>query len=68
MKSNMNQNRLLTVKSACEIYGIEGSILYHWIRYKKFPYYKPNKKILFRQSDFEKFLDDNRVASSPEFE
>jgi len=60
----MKSEKLLTVKKACEIYGIEQSLIYHWVRYKKFSYYKIDKKILIRDSDFKEFLESNRVEAA----
>ncbi len=64
MEKERSRERLLTVKKACEIYGIEPSLIYHWIRYKKFSFYKVEKKILIRESDFNDFLESYRVDPS----
>lgn len=56
-----NKKKLLTVKKTCEIYGLEPSLIYHWVRYKKFNFYKIDKKILIKESDFKDFLESYRV-------
>ena len=68
-KKKIDSNfKLFSVKTACEYYGLEPSILYHWIKYRKFSVYKFEKKLLFRQSDFEKFLENNRIPLGDEIE
>jgi predicted DNA-binding transcriptional regulator AlpA len=56
--------RLLTVKKACEIYGLDPTLIYHWIRYKKFDLFKLDKKVLFLESDFLNFLEQHKVKKS----
>ena len=60
----MKAERFLTIKKIVEIYGIESTLLYHWVRYKKFNFYKIDKKILIKESDFKDFLESYRVDSS----
>ncbi len=57
----MKSEKLLTVKKACEIYGIEPSLIYHWVRYKKLIFYKIDKNILINESEFKEFLEYYRV-------
>lgn len=55
----MNKGKLLTPKKAKEIYGIEPSKIYNWVRNRKFRFIKPEKEILFWEQDFLDFLDRN---------
>lgn len=67
-KKRESNSKLLSVKTACEYYGLEPSLLYHWIRQRKFPIYKLDKKVLFEKSDFEFFLQYNRIPAGDEIE
>ena len=60
MKQRDTENKLLTVKKASTLYGPEPSLIYHWIRYRKFDFYKFGKKVLLPQSEFEQFLELHR--------
>jgi predicted DNA-binding transcriptional regulator AlpA len=60
--------KLLTVKKACEIYGLDPTLIYHWIRYKKFDFFKLDKKVLFLESDFLDFLEQHKVNKSEALE
>jgi len=62
-----DRGRLLTPSKASEIYGIKIGKFYQWVRNKKFPYIKPEKEILFWESDFLEFLNLNTVAAEPEY-
>ncbi|MFI5324056.1 MAG: helix-turn-helix domain-containing protein [Thermodesulfobacteriota bacterium] len=55
------ESKLLTVKTASEKFGLEPSLIYHWIRYKKFPHIKAGKKVLFWEPDFLEFLEQHKV-------
>lgn len=56
-----NKGKLLTPKKANEIYGIETGKIYNWIRNKRFNFIKPDKELLFWESDFLKFLNEFTV-------
>lgn len=58
---NRDRGRLLTASKAAIDYGIKTSSFYHWYRYKKFKIIKLDKKVLFWESDFLQFLDENTV-------
>lgn len=60
----MKSEKLLTIKKISDVYGINCSLLYHWIRYKKFNFYKIDKKILIRESDFKDFLESYKIDAS----
>ena len=55
------KGKLFTVQKAHQIYGVEPSLIYYWIRYRKFDFFKPEKKILFWESDFLDFLEKHKV-------
>lgn len=60
--------KLLTVQKACKTYGLDPSLIYHWIRYKKFDHHKCGKKILFWESDLLEYLEINKVSKCDELE
>ncbi len=62
------KGKLLTVKKAHEIYGVDPSLIYHWIRYRKFDFFKPEKKILFWESSFLDFLEMHKIGRHEEGE
>ncbi len=68
MHNQTSNRRLLTVKKASEIYGVAPSLIYHWIRYKKFDHHKVGKKVLFWEADFLAFLKRHHVARREELE
>lgn len=68
MKQEKNTRKLVTVQRASEVYGVDPSLIYHWIRYKKFDHHKVGKKILFWESDFLEFLEQHRVKKYEELE
>ena len=68
MKHEVGTRKLLTVQKANELYGVDPSLLYHWIRYKKFDHHKVGKKILFWETDFLAFLEKHKVARHDELE
>ncbi|MGE5443308.1 MAG: helix-turn-helix domain-containing protein [Ignavibacteriales bacterium] len=60
--------RLLTVGQACQIYGLAPTLIYHWLRYKKFDRHKVGKKVLFWEADLLNFLEQHKVKKSEELE
>jgi excisionase family DNA binding protein len=68
LETQTGTKSLLTVQKASEIYGLDASLIYHWIRYKKFDHHKVGKKILFWKSDFLEFLEQHRVKNNGELE
>jgi len=58
---NKNRGRLLTPSIASKIFGIKKTKFYQWVRNKRFRFIKPEKEILFWESDLLKFLDENTV-------
>jgi len=52
-----NKGKLLTPKKAKEIYGIEPTKIYNWVRNRRFRFIKPEKEILFWEQDLIDFLD-----------
>lgn len=59
--TNPNTRKLLTVQKASEIYGVNPSLIYHWIRYRKFNHHKVGKKVLFWEWEFLEFLENHKV-------
>ncbi|MGE5445653.1 MAG: helix-turn-helix domain-containing protein [Ignavibacteriales bacterium] len=60
-KISANQRRLLSVSDIAKEYGLKPSFVYHLKRYSKLPYIQIGKKILFRESDFLKFLESHLI-------
>lgn len=60
------KNKLLTPKKAHEEFGIPIGKIYHWIRNRRFKYYKPTKEILFWESDLLDWLETNAVIDEKE--
>ena len=56
------KNKLLTPKKAHEEFGIPTGKIYNWIRNKRFKYYKPEKEILFWESDLLNWLKESAVV------
>jgi len=59
--SKHDKGMLLTPSKASEIYGIKKGKFYQWIRQKRFNYIKPEKELLFWESDFLEFIDANTI-------
>ncbi len=57
------RGKLLTVSKACELYGLSPLLIYHWIRYKKFDYFKVGRKVLFWEADLLDFLEQHKVGT-----
>lgn len=49
--------KLLSVSTIEEEYGIRASLVYHWIRYRKFSVIKIDKKVLIPRAEFDDFLN-----------
>lgn len=60
MKSREN-GKFLSVSSIQKEFGIKSALVYHWIRYRKFPIIKIDKKVLIPRADFEAFLDSHFI-------
>ncbi len=62
------KGRLLTVKKASKVYGVDPSLVYHWLRYRRLDFFKLGKKVLFWEEDFLSFLEEHKVKRCNEFE
>ncbi len=59
-----NKNRLVTEKQAAKIIGVSYESLKRSIRWNnRIPYYKVNKRISYRISDLEEFLQQCRIPA-----
>jgi len=57
-----SKNRYLSPKQIYEIYGIEPSKTYYWIREGRIIYTKPGKKtVLIPEADFLRFLEIHTI-------
>jgi len=60
---------ILTMSQVSELYGLSRSTIYAWVAENRIPYYKPSQKmLLFRQSEIEEYLLENRTPSRSEIE
>lgn len=59
-----NKGRLLTPKTAKEIYGIDPGKIYHWKRERRFRFMKPGKDLLFWEQDLLDFLSQNEIVAN----
>jgi len=57
----MTNNELLTINEALEYLKISRGSLYKLMKQKAFPYIKLEKRVLFRKSDIDKFLESKTV-------
>jgi len=62
--NKINLKKLLTVKKITSKYELEPSLIYYWVRNKKFSYYKFEKKILIEEQDFLNFIELNKIEIS----
>jgi len=60
----INVKKFLTVKKITSKYELEPSLIYYWVRNKKFSYYKFEKKILIEEQDFLNFIELNKIEIS----
>jgi hypothetical protein len=59
-----NKNRLVTEKIAAAIIGVSYETLKRSIRWqKRIPYYKMNKRISYRISDLEEFIQKCKIPA-----
>jgi hypothetical protein len=59
-----NKNRLVTEKVAASIIGVSYETLKRSIRWqKRIPYYKMNKRISYRISDLEEFIQKCKIPA-----
>ena len=57
----MTNDELLTINEALEYLKISRGSLYKLMKQKAFPYIKLEKRVLFRKSDIDKFLESKTV-------
>ncbi|MCH7519850.1 MAG: helix-turn-helix domain-containing protein [Candidatus Dadabacteria bacterium] len=57
-----SKGRLLSPTKAAEELGLNRSVIYYWLRNKRFPFIKLQKMVLFWESDLIQFLDENTVS------
>jgi hypothetical protein len=58
---NKENGKLLSVSTIYKEFGIKPALVYHWIRYRKFPVIKIDKKVLIPRADFEAFLNSHFI-------
>lgn len=55
------RSKLLSVSTVSKEFGVKPALVYHWIRYRKFPIIKVDKKVLIPRQDFEAFLESHLI-------
>jgi len=58
----------LTVEGAAEYLGIKVSTIYQYTSKKILPHYKIRRKILFKVTELNEFIESHRVHTSAEIE
>ena len=58
--------QLLTPKKAAEKYGLDRTMIYYWLRYKRVDFVKLEKTILIWEESLVQFLEAHTVAASEE--
>lgn len=61
---NRENGKLLSVSTLSKEFGIKRGLIYHWVRYRKFPIFKVDKKVLIPRADFEAFLQSHFIPGS----
>lgn len=61
-----NRGKLLTPSKAAELYGLERSQIYWWVRQRRFPVIKLEKSVLFWESEFLQFVEQNTIPVADE--
>lgn len=65
----METKKFLTSVEAAQMLGVKMNYLYKLTHLKKIPYYSPGgKKILFKESELNAFIEKSRVATDEELE
>jgi excisionase family DNA binding protein len=65
MISSMKDDRLLSQKEVLEYLGISSETLLK-LRKEGLPYLKLRKRVLFRKSDIDAFLESRKIVETPE--
>lgn len=61
-----DRGKLLSPSTAADHYGISRRKIYNWVRARRFRFIKPEREILFWESDFEAFLDSHTIPAKGE--
>ena len=61
-------SKFTTVRKASEKYGVDQSLIYYWIRNRKFLYNKIGKKILFKEVDFTNFINSHSIPNNEDLD
>jgi excisionase family DNA binding protein len=54
-------DRMLELKTAAPLLGISPWTLHMWTRERRFPFYRIGRRLVFAQSDVDRFLRANRI-------
>lgn len=58
-RKNTINNEVFTLEEACEYLSISKSSLYKMNMVKTIPFYKPKRKVYYKKSDLDKYLNSN---------
>jgi len=67
-KQNENQKPYISIDEASEYLSLSKSTLYSYTAKKIIPFYKIRRKILFKVSELNDFIESHRVMSESEIE
>jgi excisionase family DNA binding protein len=68
VKSSDFQKPYISLEEASEYLSLKKSTLYSYTSKNVLPYYKIRRKILFKVSELNEFIENNRVKSNAEIE
>lgn len=61
-----SKGKLISPKKAAEKYGLDRTMIYYWLRYKRVDFVKLEKTILIWEESLVQFLEAHTVAASEE--
>lgn len=65
VRKNCINNEVFTLDEACEYLSISKSSLYKMNMEKVIPFNKPSRKVYYKKSDLDNFLNSNRMDNAP---
>jgi len=68
IKQNENQKPYISLDEASEYLSLKKSTLYYYTSKRIIPFYKIRRKILFKVSELNEFIESHRVMSESEIE
>jgi excisionase family DNA binding protein len=63
MEGIMNTEKLLSVDEAADKMGVSPLTMRAWLRQRRLPYLKLERRVLITPQDVQQFLDSNRIEA-----